>query len=105
MLTVAKLVDVNGEPLVKLDLDRTVIGQVIALRFRLRRTTGGRQEVLLVNHRFRVMAMALDASRMPHRQVLTLESWDDKAPTWTSVKRLPEPSARLSPAISPRTKV
>lgn len=103
MLSVVKLLQVNGEPLVKLDLPSVKIGDPVAFKFRLERNNAGRFEVLYVSQRFRVMAIALDASSWPARQVLSVEPADGKPPTWKSVKRPPQGKRRLSPAINPPT--
>lgn len=105
MLSVIKLIGVNGEPVVKLELPSLRVGDPVVLRFRLERKTAGRTEVLDVGHRFRVISVGFDASSRTPRQVLTVEVADVKAPTWRSVKKRPEGSRRLSPAVSGRTPV
>lgn len=105
MLSVIKLIGVNGEPMVKLELPALRIGDPVVLKFRLERKSSGRTEVLEVGHRFRVVSVGFDATSRTPRQVLTVEVADQKQPTWRSVKKRPEPSRRLSPAVSGRQPV
>lgn len=105
MLSVIKLVGVNGDPVVKLELPALRVGDPVVLKFRLERKTSGRTEVLDVGHRFRVLSVGFDASSQPPRQVVTAETSDGRVPTWKSIKKRSEPARRLSPAVSPRTPV
>lgn len=106
MLSVVKLLQVNGEPLVKLDLPALRVGDPIVLRFALERTNGGRREALQVDQqRFRVVTVGFDGSTAPVRQVISLEPADGRPPTWKSLKKPKAASRRLSPAVSPRTPV
>lgn len=105
MLSVVKLIDVNGEPRVKMELPPLRIGEPIALRFKVERTNGGRHEVLLVDHRFRVIAVGCDARSGTARQLLSVETLDGKSPTWQSIKKPRTSPRRLSPAVNPRTVV
>ena len=105
VLTIVKLMDVNGEPKVKIDLPGMLrVGDPVALRFRIERKTGGRSEVLEVQGKFCVAAVGLDASRRPHKQLLSVES-AGALPTWRSVKRGPSVTRRLGPARHPRTSI
>lgn len=105
MLSVVKLSDVTSEPVIKLDLPGPLrIGDPLALRFKLRRQTGGRTELLEVDGKFRVCAVGIDASVHPSRQVLSVEAVL-KPPTWRSVKKEPAPGRRLGPVRFPRTPV
>jgi len=108
MLSVIQLLDVNGQPKAKLELPGPLrLGDPVALRFRLKRNQGGRNEVLVVDHRFRVSAIGLDASSWPHRQLLALETVD-RPPTWQAVKKPPSVARKLSKTptrASPRTPV
>lgn len=106
MYTIVKIEDINGEPRVIQDLPGSLrLGDPLRLRFRLVRTSHGRYEVLEVDHVFRVTASALDASRTPHRQLLSLESASGRPPVWKSVKRPSEPSRKLPPAVFPKTPI
>jgi hypothetical protein len=105
MLTIIKLADVNGEPLVKLDLPGPLRnGDPVALRFILSRQTGGRSEVLEVDGRFLVRAVGFDATVTPPKQLLSLETVG-RVPTWRSVKKLANEPRRLGPTRFPRTPV
>lgn len=105
MLTVINLAEINGEPKVKLDLPPMRVGEPIALRFRLERTHGGRHEVLLVDHKFRVTALGVEARGDLPRQLLSVELIDSKGPVWTAVKKPRSRLKRLSPAVTGRTPV
>lgn len=104
MLTIVQLADVNGTPKAKLDLPSLRIGDPVALRFKLERHNQGRTEVLVVDHRFRVSAVGLDATSGLPRQLLSLDSVD-KAPTWQSVKNEARGQRRVAPARSPKTSI
>lgn len=105
MLSILKLEDVNGEPKVKLDLPSPLrIGDVVALRFRIDRTNGGRTEVLEVNGKFRVTAIGFDVTRPPAKQLLSVSSTGG-SPTWRAVKKRALVSRRLAPAVSQRTPI
>lgn len=102
MLSIVKLSDVTGEPKVKLDLPGPLrIGDPVALRFAIERRTGGRDEVLMVNGKFRVTAVGIDAAAAPARQLLSVDSVD-VAPTWKSVKKRPTVARTLGPTRFPR---
>ncbi len=104
MLSIVKLSDVTGEPKVKMDLPELRIGDPVGLRFAIERQTGGRSEVLLVNGKFRVEAIGIDASSGPPRQLLSVSS-ADVTPTWKSVKKRPVVARRLGPTRFPRTSI
>jgi hypothetical protein len=104
MLSIAKLSEINGEPRIKLDLTRLHVGDPVRLRFRLKRTLGGRDEVLEADTVFRVTTVGLDHAFVPPRQLLSLEP-TGKAPTWQAVKKTRPVARRLSPAVFPRTPV
>jgi hypothetical protein len=103
VLSIVKLDDVNGRPtaLVSALPCPLKIGDPIGLRFKIRRESQGRSELLTVTGQFRVVAVGFDGSTLPRRQLLTVESIG-KPPTWVSVKRA-QPRGALAPAISPRT--
>lgn len=105
LVSIIKFDDVNGQPMVKLGglPEPLRVGDPLGLRLRTTRITNGRHEVLDVNGQFRVTAVGFDASTMPRRQLLTVESVQ-KPPTWRAVKKPPQKPA-LSPARSPRTPV
>jgi len=104
MLTVIELSDVNGTPQVKRDIDVLLrIGDPLALKLRVERNNNGRREVLVVDQRFRVEAVGVDASTTPVRQVLSVSSYG-KPPTWRAVKKTAL-GRRLGPARHPRTKI
>ena len=105
MLSIIKLLDVNGEPRAKIELPQLRIGDPVALKFKLERKTGGRHEVLEVDHKFRVVAFGLDASLAVTRQVLTLETAMGAPPTWKSIKAPPKVSRRIGKAKQPRTPI
>jgi len=106
MLSIVKLSDVNGEPKVKLDLPGPLrIGDPLALRFVIERRTGGRSEILEVDDKFRVSAVGFDASSVPQKQLLSVESAGASPPTWKSVKKRPEVRRRLGPTRFPKTEV
>lgn len=104
MLSIVKILDVKGDPEVKLDLPALKIGDPVALKFSVERKNGGRMEVLEVNGRFRVKEVGIDAQRAPQRQLLSVEA-ADKPPTWRSVKKRSSVSRRLCPARFPRTPI
>ena len=102
-MSVVELSDVTGRPKVLQELPQLRVGDPVALRFKLKRTNdSGRDEELMVDHRFRVEAVGYDASG-PHRQLLVVSMASGKAPTWRSVKR--SPGRRLGPARHPRTSI
>jgi hypothetical protein len=104
ILTVVELSDVRGAPKTRISLPAMLKkGDPIALKFTLERMNQGRQEVLEVNHRFRVDAVGLDAASNPRRQLLSVVS-TTKAPTWRSVKKRPL-RRPLGPAKHPRTSI
>lgn len=107
MLSIVKLSDVRGEPAAKLDLPGPLrIGDPLGLKFRIERQNGGRTEVLVVDHHFRVREVGFDtATEGPHRQLLSVETAYGRPPTWQSVKSRSERPRRLSPAVSPRTPI
>jgi len=104
MLTLLKLSDVNGEPSVKIDLPGPLrVGDPISLAFVAKRINGGRHEVLEVEGSFRVESVGLDASSLPHRQLVSV-SCLGKVPTWRSVRK-PSSGRRLGPAKQPPTSI
>lgn len=104
MHSVVKIEDVNGQPQVFQDLPSPLrIGDPLRLHFRTERQTGGRREVLEVDGIFRVTSVGLDASRIPLRQLLSVQTATGKPPTWRSVKGRPEVSRKLPPAVFPKT--
>jgi len=106
MLSVVKLLEVKGEPRIKLDLpDSLRVGDPLALKFRVVRTNeGGRTEELQVDTRFRVKAIGVDASEGPSRRLLSVEPIEG-VPKWRSVKKTPPEGRRLPPSKFPRTPV
>jgi hypothetical protein len=104
MLSVVKLLDVKGQPAVKLDLPQLKIGDPVGLRFRVERQNGGRTEELPVDGQFRVIAVGTDASSGPPRQLLSVEA-AGAVPTWRSIKKRAQGPRRLPPATFPRTPV
>lgn len=103
MLTIVQLTGVNGEPIVKLELPRAFLGDPIRLKFQLRRQSNGRTDVLTVNAPFKVTAVGLDTSLIPHRQILSVEPATSNVPVWKSVKRVQEALRVLPPARFPKT--
>jgi len=104
VLSIVKLLEVNGEPKAKLDLPGPLrIGDPVGLRFRIERQTGGRSEILDVNGVFVVKAIGFDA-KGPHRQLLSVEA-KGVGPTWRSVKKPLTASRRLGPTHFPRTAI
>lgn len=102
MLSLLELSDLPGKPKVKLDLPPCANGGRVRLHFTLRRTHGGRQEILVVEGQYRVVAVGLDAGCAPQRQVLSVESVG-AAPMWRAVKKTPEWRRVVPPAKAPRT--
>jgi hypothetical protein len=104
-VTVLRLEDVNGQPVVKLGgiPSPLKIGDHVGLKFRVSRDSNGRHEVLDVNGQFQVKAVGFDASTVPRRQLLSVESLH-KPPTWRSVRK-PTQRGALAPAKSPRTPI
>lgn len=104
--TIVELGDVAGRPRVKMTLPVPLrIGDRIRLAFCLRRTNGGRSEVLDVSGDYRVTSVSFDASDGPPRQMLEVES-AGKAANWRAVKRTSSvPERRLGPTRFPRTVV
>jgi hypothetical protein len=106
LMSVVRLEDVNGTPSVKIpELPTPLrVGDILALRFRLSRHTGGRDEVLDVEGQFRVTVIAgFDATVFPRRQLLSVES-TTVPPKWRSIKKTPE-RRPLAPLRSPRTPI
>lgn len=104
MLTLVRFSDVNGTPLVKLDLPSLRIGDPVGLSCVVRRRTGGRDEVLTVKGQFRVTTLGIDASTGPQKQLLNVETIG-KPPTWQSVQKRSQTSRRLGPAVHPKTPI
>ena len=105
MLSIIKLADVNGEPKFKADLPGPLRnGDPVVLKFRLNRQTGGRSEVLEVDGMFRVETVGFDASRVPHRQLLSVVP-TTKVPTWRSVKKPLTEARSLGPTEFPKTSI
>lgn len=105
MLSVAKLLDVKGQPTVMFDLPGPLhVGEPVGLRFRIERQNGGRTEELVVDGQFRVTAVGVDAASGPARQLLSVES-AGVVPTWRSIKKRSQKPRRLPPAVFPRTPV
>jgi hypothetical protein len=105
MLSIVKLLEIKGQPQVKLDLpDSLRVGDPLALRFRIVRTNGGRIEELRVDCRFRIKATGMDASGGPPRRLLSVEPIES-VPKWRSIKKTPSMGRRLSPSKAPRTLV
>jgi hypothetical protein len=104
-VTVLRLEDVNGQPVVKLGgvPSPLKVGDQLGLKFRVARQTNGRHEVLDVHGQFKVTAVGFDASTLPRRQLLSVESVV-KPPTWRSIRK-PAQRASLAPAKSPRTPI
>ena len=104
MLSVVRLSDVNGTPVVKMDLPGILrVGDPLRLSFTVRRVNGGRHEILDVEGTFKVEAVGIDASALPHRQMLRIAS-AGKPPTWRSVKK-PPVGRRLGPTRFPPTPI
>lgn len=105
MLTIVRFSDVNGSPMIKLDLPGLLrIGDPVGLKGLIARKTGGRDEVLNISGKFRITTVGVDASTTPQRQLLNVESID-KAPTWQSVRKRSQTPRRLGPAVHPRTPI
>lgn len=109
MLTVIRLEDFLGKPTVKLDAPGPLrIGDPLCLpAFMLERTSSeGRRETLSVPSRlFRITAVGVDASTLPHRQILSVECAQGSPNSWQAVKKTSRASRRLSPARAPKTSV
>jgi len=105
VVTVLRLEDVNGKPIAKMGNIPCPLknGDHIGLKFKLKRETSGRHEVLDVRGQFQVTAVGFDVSVYPRRQLLSVESLH-KPPTWRSVRR-EEVQRTLPPAKSPRTPI
>lgn len=101
ILSDVQLADVNGQPRVKISgLPYPLrVGDPLRLKFRIERTTNGRLEVLRVNGDFRITSVSFDASTLPRKQLLSVESLG-KLPTWLSMRK-PSEKRRLAPAKSP----
>jgi len=105
MLSLVELTDVNGSPVIKLELPRLFVGDPVRLKFRLQRNKGGRTEVLEADNTFRITAVGFDTNTVPHRQVLSVETTQPKPPSWVAVKRSPEGPRKLPPACFPKTPI
>lgn len=104
MLSIVKLDDVKGSPVVKTDLPQLKVGDPVALKFRMERHNGGRTEELSVHGRFRVTAVGYDAIDGPRRQLLSVEA-TGRPPTWNSIKNSPQEVRKPSPARFPKTSI
>jgi hypothetical protein len=105
MLSIVKLLDIKGEPVVKLDLPNPLgVGDPVGLQFRIERQNGGRTEELVVDGQFRVMARGVDAASGLPRQLLSVEP-TGPVPHWRSIKNHAQKARRLPPATFPRTPV
>lgn len=103
-VTVLRLEDVNGQPIAKLGgIPSLRVGDPIGLKFKLKRSTNGRNEVLDVNGQFQVTAVGSDASCLPRRQLLSVSALV-KPPTWRSVPKTSQKRV-LGPAKHPRTPI
>jgi hypothetical protein len=103
--SIVELADVNGRPKVRQDLPSLLrIGDPIALRFKIQKNQDGRDQLLEVDHRFKVTAVGIDR-RDDLRQLVVVETLDGKPPTWHSVKKT-EPYQRvLGPTKFPKTPI
>jgi len=99
-LFVVTFTDVNGSPKASnINLSSNLkIGDSLALRLRLTRTSHGRSEVCDVEGTFRVLRVSYDATRNPSRTLVDVES-AGKPPTWRSVRK-DEPTRLLAPTHS-----
>ncbi len=96
--------EVAGAPKVKLDLPSPLrIGDKVTLRFRVKRRSAGRSEVLDVDGEFRVSGLCFEGGSCG-RQVLEVAA-AGKVPSWRAVKRSSEFRRVIPPAKSPRTVV
>jgi hypothetical protein len=102
MMTLLEFSDVNGKPQVKIDLPPLLMGSKVRLHLSLQRTSGARNEILVVDGQFRVAAVGVDAGCSPQRQVVSVESLN-VTPTWRSIKKTVEWRRALPPVRAPRT--
>lgn len=99
--TILELSDVGGAPRVKLTLPVPLrVGDRVRLGFRLKRTHGGRTEVLEVVGEYRVSGAIHETGR----QTLTVEAVG-KAPAWRAVRKDHGFVRSLPPARFPRTRL
>jgi hypothetical protein len=97
------LSDVKDAPVVRKELPGPLrLGDMLLLRFVVRRRHGKRTEELRVDGEYRVTSVAFDA-RFGTHQVVSVEA-TKVTPSWRSVKNVPERRV-LPPARAPRTVV
>ncbi len=97
--SIVTLGDLKDNPSVKMDLPGLIpIGEKLLLKFTIRRRLGSRTEELRVDGEFKVVSTSVDARGIP-RQFLVVEA-TKVAPTWKSIKNLPEPPRKLAPTHS-----
>jgi hypothetical protein len=104
--SIVELSDVTGRPKVRQDLPPLMrIGDPIALRFKIQKEQDGRNQLLEVDHRFKVVAVGIDNRGGTLRQLVVVETLGGKPPTWHSVKKA-EPYRRvLGPTKFPKTPI
>jgi hypothetical protein len=102
LASIVVLSEVAGVPKVKMDLPSPLrIGDRLKLRFRVKRSNGGRVEVLDVDGEFRVRSLCFEPGS--NRQILDVETGESgKVPAWRAVKKGPEFKRVIPPAKSPR---
>ena len=101
--------DVTGKPSVRHDLPASLrVGDRIKLRFRLQQVKDGRNQELVVDGDYRITQVTLDATCVPPRQKLSVETASGVVPTWKSLKGSPskaQPKRELPPTHFPPTTV
>ncbi len=104
-ISLVKLEDVNGAPVAKISGLPTPlrVGDPVGLNFQIQRLNGGRTEALQVSGQFRITAVGFDATTVPPRQLLSVESMTIP-PKWRSIKKTPE-RRPLAPTHSPPTMI
>jgi hypothetical protein len=107
--TEIEMFDVTGKPSVRRDLPASLrVGDRIKLRFRLQQVKDGRNQELVVDGDFRAVQASLDATCVPPRQKVSVESASGVPPVWRSLKgppSKPQPERVLSPTHFPPTTV
>ena len=104
-MTHIELTDVSDSPKAKMLLPATLrVGDKLQLDFKLSRQHGGRHEVLEVSGEYRVSKAFTDATEVPPRPCIQVES-TGKSPAWRAIKKPYSGVRKLPPARSPRTLV
>jgi hypothetical protein len=101
VITILELDDIKDKPRAKFDLPAPLrLGDRLQLEFVLRRTNGGRHEILEIRGEYRITDICFHVGEQ-HLKV----SSTGLAPSWRAVRKEPPPRRRLGPTRFPPTTV